>query len=354
MSATAAHEQPLAVPDRYRGAQPELVYRCSGAMSIVGSATTLLLMAFYPPTVALGSIGWLLAVPTAVLSIVLGVLSVTVRYRPSIRSVHTSAYIGIAQIVLLQWLAGGGKAPYVQLLMLPMLGSGIGQSVWRCVPVVVFATLAAFSPLLYGGIEVLSTITEFWLLSLLTVLIAIVISSTREHRARLEDEGEHANVLAHVDPLTGMPNRRAFDEALSAAMQSSAADGTSIALLLCDVNSFKQVNDTFGHAAGDEVLRAIARTLSDATRRPDEAFRWAGDEFAVILRDSDESGAGRVAARLRKTIARQCRRPDGTRVTLGTGIAELEPGMSVEEVLLEADRTLFCQKARRAQVRGVA
>ena len=354
MSATTIQERSSIREDAYRGAQRDLIYRGSGVLSIVGSATSLVLMAFYPPTVALGAVGWALAVPTAVLSIVLGGRSYTLRYRPSITSVYRSSFIGIAQIALLQWLAGGGDAPYIQLLMLPMLGAAAGHPLRRCVPVALFASLAALSPLLYGSIDVSSTIAEFWLLSVMTLMTADVISSTRRHRAQLEDAGEHANVLAHVDPLTGMPNRRAFDEALALAVESSVEGGPSVSLLLCDVNSFKQINDTFGHAAGDHVLRAIARTLSEAMRRPDAAFRWAGDEFAVILRDTDEAGASRVAARLRKAVAGECRRPDGSAVTLGSGVAALKPGMSIEEVLVEADRALFCQKARRSQLRGAA
>lgn len=355
MSATTPQEQASAQQDRYRGAQQDLIFRGSGFLSILGAVISLTLMAFYPPTVAIGAAGWALAVPAGILSIVLGALSVTLKHRPSIASVDASSFIGIAQISLLQWLAGGGKAPYLQLLILPMLGSGVGQSVWRCGQVAIIASMAAFSPLLYGSsVDGLATATEFTLLAAMTVLTAIVISSTREHRARLEDAGEYANVLAHVDPLTGMPNRRAFDEALVHVMESSTRDGTAISLLLCDVNSFKEVNDQFGHAAGDEVLQSIAQALSDAVRRPDTAFRWAGDEFAVILRASDELGASRVAARIRDAVKRKCRRPDGTELTIGTGVAELKPGMSMEEVLIEADRALFSHKAQRGHLVGAA
>jgi diguanylate cyclase (GGDEF)-like protein len=216
------------------------------------------------------------------------------------------------------------------------------------------ATAAAFSRLIYGSIDVLATVTQFTLLSVMAVMEALVLSSTREHRGRLEDAGNEANALAHVDALTGMPNRRAFDEALTHAIDDAERDGTAMALLLCDVDSFKQINDSFGHTAGDQVLQAIANTLTQAMRRPDTAYRWAGDEFAVLLRDSDEASASRVAGRLRKAVIRSCRRPDGGKVTLGTGVAALKPGMSVEEVLVEADRTLLFQKARRTQMRGAA
>jgi diguanylate cyclase (GGDEF)-like protein len=348
-------EPASASQDLFRGAQQDLVFRVSGLLSILGPGLSLALMAFYPPTVAIGAVGWALVVPPSLLTIVMGVLSATLRRRPSLASVDASAFVAIAQISLLEWLAGGGKAPYLQMLIVPLLGSSIGMPARRCGQVAFVASLAAFSPLLYGSsVDVARTVTEFTLLSSLTVLIAIVVSSTREHRARLQDAGEHANVLAHVDPLTGMPNRRAFDEALMNVMESSQRDGTPTSLVLCDVNSFKQVNDQFGHAAGDEVLQSIAQALSDSVRGPDMAFRWAGDEFAVILGASDELGASRVAARIRDAVKRQCKHPDGTVLTIGTGVAELKPGMSAEEVLIEADRALFAHKAQQSQLVGVA
>jgi diguanylate cyclase (GGDEF)-like protein len=354
MFGTSTQEQASADQDPYRGAQQELVLRGSGAISIVGGVVSLALMAFYPPTVAIGGTGWALAVLTSIVSIVLGALNITLRLHPSPASIRSSSFIGIAQVLMLEWLAGGGKAPYIQLLVLPMLGSGVGQSVWRCATVAVTASVAALSPLLYSTADVLATITEFTLVSAMTIMISIVVSSTREHRARLKDAGEQANVLAHVDPLTGMLNRRAFDETLEHVLESSRRDGTSIALLLCDVNSFKQINDTFGHTAGDQVLQSIAYALGEAVRRPDTAFRWAGDEFAVILRDTDEVGAARVGTRIREAVAQQCLRPDGTGVSIGTGVAALKPGMSTEEILVEADRALFRQKERRSKLRGVA
>lgn len=351
---TQQREAGPASRDLYRGAQADLIVRGSGFLSIVGSVVALTLTVFYPPTAQIGAIGWAIVLPTSLLGILLGSASLALRHRPSMTAIHASSFTGIAQVAGLQWLAGGGKAPYIQLLMLPMLGSGAGQPLRRCAPVVLVAGLAAFSPLLYGSAEVASTATEFTLLSVMTMMIATVVSSTRTHRARLKDASEHANLLAHVDPLTGMPNRRAFDESLEHAMACAELNGAPVSLLLCDVDSFKHINDTFGHAAGDEALRSIARALSSSVRGPDMAFRWAGDEFAVILRDSDGAGAERAAARLREAVALQCRRPDGVRISLGVGVAELAVEMSTDEVLAAADAALFSQKQRRSRLRGVA
>ncbi len=345
--------QPPTGEGQYSGAQYDLVVQGAGFLSIVGAVTVMALLPFYPPTAQIGWIGWAIVVPASIAAAVLGALSVTLKHRPGMASINNGAFTGIAQVTLLLWLADG-SAPYVQLLLLSTIGAAFSQAVSRCVIVLVLAALAALSPLLYSNIDVAMTLTELALLSVMTVMTATVIASTREHRERLKAAREHANVLAHVDPLTGMANRRAFDETLALAVESSKIDGTSISLLLCDVDSFKQINDTFGHAAGDEVLQAIAHALGDAVRRPDAAFRWAGDEFAVILCDSDTVGATRVAARLREAVRRQCRRPDGRQITIGTGVAELSSHMSAEEVLVEADRALFLHKTQRSRLRATA
>ena len=234
------------------------------------------------------------------------------------------------------------------------LGSAGSQSARRCLWVLLAACSAALSPLLYSSIDVAATATEFSLLSIMTLMMATVIASTRAHRARLMDASEFANELAHIDPLTGMPNRRAFDETLAHSIESSRLGGTPMSLLLCDVDSFKHVNDAFGHKAGDEVLESIARALSDAVRGPDAAFRWAGDEFAVILSNTGELGATRMAARLRDAVRVHCARASGCVITIGTGVAQLRDGMTAEELLDQADRALLAHKVHRSHALGVA
>ena len=344
---TTKHPQKEAqsAPEAFRGAQQDLVARGAGLLSVVGGVTALALMPFFPPTVAIGTVGLLLVLPGSVVSIVLGTLNFTLKVRPSPRAVYASSLNGIVQIALLLWLAGGGDAPYIQMLLLPVLGASAAQSVRRCVPVVIAAALAALSPLLYSTIDVPATITEFALLSVVSLMLAGVITSTRTHRALLKDASEYANELAHVDTLTGLPNRRAFDETLAHGIEASRLRGAPMSLLLCDVNAFKHVNDTLGHQAGDRVLQAIATALSGAMRGPDAAFRWAGDEFAVILSDTDVTGATRMAERVREAVRLHCMHATGCVITIGTGVAELREGIAAEQLLAEADAALFENKA---------
>jgi diguanylate cyclase (GGDEF)-like protein len=347
MSPTATTDPTPADQGAYRGGQYQTMVRGSGFLAMIGGVAALAILPFYPPTAQIGLWGWAIVIPTTALSLITGIRGITLQNHPSMNALYLSSFTGIAQAGVLQWLAGGGKAPYVQLIMIPMFGAGSGQPPARCARVVVFAFAVALSPLLYGSIEVASTILEFTLLSVLTMMVSFVLASTRTHRAQLKDASEQANELAHVDQLTQLPNRRAFDVAIEVAIAAARDSGMSLSLLLCDVNSFKQINDTFGHAAGDEALQAIARAMSETVRRPDEAFRWAGDEFAVILRDTDQTSAARVAARLRDAVARTARRPDRRPISISTGVAELRELMTAEELLVGADQALFAHKGER-------
>lgn len=338
---SAAAEEP------YRGAQLELIIRGAGFLQMLGALAVLALCAFDPPTAQIGSAGWVAIALGSAVAIALAGLRVTLRLRPSQRTLRTASLVGIVQIGLLQWLCGGA-APFTQLLLLPALGAGLSEPVGRCAQVAVLAFAVALAPLLYAHLDVLATVTEFSLVSLLTLMTSFVIASTRTHRALLKDAREHATLLANRDQLTGMPNRRAFDEQLAREAAAAHLEGSSLSLLLCDVDFFKPINDSFGHAAGDAVLCSIGAALSGAVRGPDVAFRWAGDEFAVILPETNLENAHRVADRLRAAVLAHCTRPDGSPVAIGIGVAEMRGGMTVEQVLAEADRALFSHKASRA------
>ncbi len=146
------------------------------------------------------------------------------------------------------------------------------------------------------------------------------------HR-RLEDaEADRAKLLQEAhhralhDQLTGLPNRRQLEESMLAALARAGEQGNSVGVLFCDINNFKQVNDTLGHAAGDQVLTHVAQMLSAAVRGDDMVTRYSGDEFVVLipwLEHPDELDA--VAGRVRSCL-------DGTVTIAGS---ELRLGMSV-------------------------
>lgn len=136
-------------------------------------------------------------------------------------------------------------------------------------------------------------------------------------------EVEHLRAEAMTDPLTGLWNRRGFEPLLDQALARAARTGESIALVLVDVDRFKQINDEYGHGTGDLALGAVADALTGGIRPTDVAARLGGDEFAVLLSGADAQGARLVCERIRRGLARA--NPLTNRaITLSFGVADLD------------------------------
>jgi diguanylate cyclase (GGDEF)-like protein len=153
--------------------------------------------------------------------------------------------------------------------------------------------------------------------------------------------------MALTDPLTQLANRTALNSALSHALAESARGEMPPALLILDLDSFKGINDTLGHSAGDDVLRLIARRLQEAVRETDTVARLGGDEFAIMLPKSNLVRARRVANRILRALAESLAIGD-LRITCGTsiGVRVAEPGQSVDSLVMEADTAMYAAKAQ--------
>ena len=164
-------------------------------------------------------------------------------------------------------------------------------------------------------------------------------------RKALEERLRH---LADHDPLTDLLNRRAFDAAVARHVAHGARYGADGALLLCDVDHFKQINDNFGHGAGDRVLVRLAAALRERLRSSDVVARLGGDEFAVLLPHGGEEEAEQVAVQLVEAV----RQPvdsglDTVSITISVGIAAFDDSIrGAEDILSRADAALF--NAKRA------
>jgi len=148
--------------------------------------------------------------------------------------------------------------------------------------------------------------------------------------------------LAITDALTGAYNRRHLDECLSTAIQRRARHGESAALLLMDVDRFKEINDSLGHAAGDRVLKSIAAVVRSRARRMDALFRSGGEEFALLLTGADLRDATAVAEELRLAIERSSPIDGGLSVSIG--VSDLDAGHTAESWLHDADVALYLAK----------
>lgn len=170
-----------------------------------------------------------------------------------------------------------------------------------------------------------------------------VAENTSEQRAlqrRLER-------LALQDGLTGLANRTRLEEHLDAGVARAERGQAGFALLYFDIDRFKQVNDTLGHEAGDQVIREVARRASGAVRRTDLVARLGGDEFVVVLEGVNKPGAVRkVAESLRAAIAQPLALGDGSVLEVGTSIggALYAPGFGARDLLRQADAAMYAAK----------
>lgn len=173
-------------------------------------------------------------------------------------------------------------------------------------------------------------------------------------RKRLE---EHLRHLADHDPLTGLRNRRLFEHDLKLQVARSHRYGEMAALMVIDLDAFKQINDLHGHKAGDDTLRAVAKSLTRRLRETDLVARLGGDEFAVLLPHIDGEGAQTVADSLRRAIA-ACSIDVGETAlhpSASVGFAMIEPRSGNEEqVLVEADRAMYAAKHAAVTARSSA
>ncbi|MFW6208711.1 MAG: diguanylate cyclase [Spirochaetota bacterium] len=150
--------------------------------------------------------------------------------------------------------------------------------------------------------------------------------------------------LAGEDFLTGLPNRRKFEELAGFLMHSRERKGTQVSFLMLDIDKFKHINDNYGHAAGDEVLISLGSILSRSVRRTDVFCRWGGEEFAVLLNESDLERARVFAERLLESI-RSCDFGRLGKITASIGIAEAGPDEELKALQKRADQALYRAKA---------
>ncbi len=148
---------------------------------------------------------------------------------------------------------------------------------------------------------------------------------------------------ARIDALTGLANRRALEEILAAEISRAQRFAHQLAIVLLDLDRFKEINDSFGHAAGDVMLRAVSRLLTSLARQGDTVARWGGEEFVVVLPETDLEGAQRFAERLRRTI--EAHSVGDMQTSASCGVATMLPEDSVEELLGAADQALYQAKA---------
>ena len=164
----------------------------------------------------------------------------------------------------------------------------------------------------------------------------------------LSNAHEQIREMAMVDGMTGLKNHRTFQQAFDTMLERASRKRDALCLILMDIDRFKQLNDTYGHPFGDEVLKRVARILGSAARKVDLAARYGGEEFTLILEDSDEDGGRQIAERIRREIE-LLRIPNEEHgevaVTISMGIASYpRDGDDKDELITHADQALYLAK----------
>ncbi len=181
-------------------------------------------------------------------------------------------------------------------------------------------------------------------LAVMTARLSSLRGRLRQQRSHLSSELDEARLLAEVDMLTGLPNRRALIERLARFERDATEGGAPFAVTLLDIDHFKKVNDVLGHAAGDELLAKFARVARDSLRGGDVIGRWGGEEFLILTHGAADPSATAVIDRLqRATFALQVlNRP----VTFSAGIAAHRAGEDVSQAIARADAAMYEAKQR--------
>lgn len=190
-----------------------------------------------------------------------------------------------------------------------------------------------------------------WLVTLLAVGFGLIVRLQTRQYLVVRAKNEEIRRLAITDALTLLPNRRAFETALEEQCRSCAASRSPLAAVMVDVDHFKMFNDFYGHPAGDECLRAVARLLRAAAKRAgDMAARYGGEEFVLLLPNADLAGAILVAEEVRAAVREMnmphAKSPTSAIVTLSIGVAAWVPGSAAdaERLICAADKALYLAK----------
>lgn len=174
------------------------------------------------------------------------------------------------------------------------------------------------------------------------------IERLRGELDKLESRIDQLDELAHQDPLVHLPNRRSFLASLERLIERADRLGRPAAMLFVDVDGLKTINDTFGHRVGDEALQEIAKLLLSSVRKTDCVARMGGDEFGILLDQTDEQRAWQMALRIVETVvgSQFCVDGECVRLSVAVGVGMIKPGDSSQAVIERADKEMYRVKTR--------
>jgi len=256
--------------------------------------------------------------------------------------------IAVALSTALLLLTGYGSSPYVFALDLLAVAVALGRGGWAAVAVALLATGVYLgviavdpSPDRFAGTSLLRIVLNVGAIWLLAFLAGVFSAHERRVRSMLSD-------LSRIDPLTGLFNRGQLYPTLEQEVRRTRRSERGFSVLMVDVDGLKAVNDGLGHQRGDEVLRALGRSIRGSIRTVDSAYRYGGDEFLVLLPETDYAGAFVVAEKIRGEAEEMGFRLEAegasTSVSIGL-VSHPEDGGTADELVRAADRAMYNAKS---------
>ncbi len=246
----------------------------------------------------------------------------------------------------LVWLTGGAASPFVFTYHLVAVAAALTLSSRLAIVVAAAASLAYLGQLALASVgggsdELLRVGVNLGSLWLLAYLAGVYASAERRVRARVLE-------LSQSDSLTGLYNRGQLFPRLEQEVQRTRRSGRGFCVLMIDLDGLKAINDSMGHLRGDEVLRAVGRVIAGSIRGVDAAYRYGGDEFLVLLAETEFVGAYVVAEKIREGVeeigASLASEEAKTSVSIGL-VSHPEDGWSTEELMIAADRAMYQAKS---------
>ena len=332
--------------DSYAGGDLDNAQRLSAVLWTVLVLLTVAILPVRPPMEPTTASGWAIVAILIALGVILAIQAHRRRIASWSRLLATG-YAVVAGISLVQWVTGGLGVPYERLLLLPVAFVATTQPPRRMVVFLGAVLIALLLPFIYDGWDAqwaAGSLATFVLWTGLAIGGNLLMRGVRAQRLSHAAEQAEARQEARIDSLTGLPNRRAFDELLLAEMARARRLDLPLSVAMVDIENFKEVNDRWSYSEGDRCLRQAAQALRAGLRQPDFCFRWGGDEFAVILSGTPAADAEPIAARLRVEVAERCKRPDGAPIRVRLAAAELREGMSPGELTEMAGLALTAAK----------
>jgi diguanylate cyclase (GGDEF)-like protein len=261
------------------------------------------------------------------------------------------AHLNLTMLLLSVWVAYAGSltGPFVWMYAGPIAIHGVLWGSRWALATAALSTgyLLALFAMTRAGIGIFTTdvppslVMPLYLISYIGMFfIVAVFSGQLRHHARVVLQ------LAHTDPLTGLPNRRALLDVLEREVARTRRYGHPCTVLVLELDHFKQVNDRFGHLAGDEALRRVAASLTGSCRSSDVIARFGGDEFIVVMPETGADAGLAVARRICRDVE-EFTLLRGMHLTLSGGLAECPThGLTAQQVLDAADRAMYEVKRR--------